>query len=474
MKRHGSKRHGSKRHGSAALCALVAASAFAGLAFAQSQTEKRLIGPAAFSDWRQDVPGAWRKIAPADLPAPLASEPTASRSQVSPRPDGAAPLTQEGFTAETFATGLAGPRVIRHAPNGDIFLSESIGGRIRVFRLEDGRVAPAQSEIFAADLERPYGVAFYPPGPEPRFVYVGTPTKILRFPYRNGDLKASGPAETIAALPGDGGHWTRDLVFSRDGKTLYVNVGSKTNVAEGHPRPSTEEIAALEKEHGAGASSGAEFERAAVLAFDPEGKGRRTVANGLRNCSGLRLRPQSDDLWCVVNERDMLGDDLPPDYATRVKDKGFYGWPWYYIGAHEDPRHAGERPDLAGKITTPDVLFQPHSAPLGLAFYDGGQFPAEFKGDAFVALHGSWNRAERTGYKVVRLRLQDGVPTGEYQDFLTGFVIDDTRVWGRPVDVAVARDGSLLVSEDGNGTIWRVSYSGKKPDVATGAPPAKQ
>ncbi|WP_159729876.1 sorbosone dehydrogenase family protein [Methylosinus sp. Ce-a6] len=440
---------------------LLLAGACAGLAFAQSEPARRLIGRAAFSDWRKDAPGAWRKITPTDLPAPLASEPTASRSQVVPRPEGAAPKTLDGFSAEVFASGLEGPRVIRVAPNGDIFVSESVGGRLRIFRLEDGKVAPASSHVFASELERPYGIEFYPPGPEPRFVYVGAPTKVLRFPYKNGDLKASGPAEIVARLPGaEGGHWTRDLVFSRDGKTLYVAVGSKTNVAEGHPRPSAAEVAELEKEHGLGASAGAELERATVLAIDPEGGSRRNVANGLRNCSGLQLRPNSDELWCVVNERDMLGDDLPPDYATRVKEGGFYGWPWHYIGAHEDPRHAGERPDLGDKITVPDVLFQPHSAPLGIAFYDGGQFPADYRGDAFVALHGSWNRAKRTGYKVVRLSFEDGVPTGEYQDFLTGFVVVDARVWGRPVDVAVARDGSLLVSEDGNGTIWRVSYSG--------------
>ena len=188
------------------------------------------------------------------LPAPLASEPTASRSQVVPRPDGAAPKTADGFSAEVFASGLRGPRVIRLAPNGDIFVTESVGGRVRIFRLEDGRITPVASHVFAAELERPYGIAFYPPGPEPRFVYIGTPTKVLRFPYRNGDLKASGPAETIASLPGaDGGHWTRDLVFSRDGKTLYVSVGSKTNVAEGHPRPTAQEVAQLEAAHGIGA-----------------------------------------------------------------------------------------------------------------------------------------------------------------------------------------------------------------------------
>jgi glucose/arabinose dehydrogenase len=207
--------------------------------------------------------------------------------------------------------------------------------------------------------------------------------------------------------------------------------------------------------------AGSEFERADVLAFDPDGGNKRVYATGLRNCSGMTIRLNNGELWCVVNERDMLGDDLPPDYATSVKEGQFFGWPWYYIGGRRDPRHAGERPELAERVTTPDVLIQPHSAPLGIAFYEGSQFPAHYRGDAFVALHGSWNRAKRTGYKVVRLKFQDGKPTGEYEDFLVGFVVDDTRVWGRPVGVAVAPDGSLLVSEDANGTIWRISFPAK-------------
>jgi len=263
----------------------------------------------------------------------------------------------------------------------------------------------------------------------------------------------------VSSLPSEGGHWTRDLAFSRDGKTLYVAVGSKTNAAEGQAALSPEDFKQLEMTRGVGASAGAELDRAAILAFDADGKNQRTFAAGLRNCSGLQLRPKSDELWCVVNERDMLGDDLPPDYATHVSEHGFYGWPWYYIGAHPDPRHSGEHPELADIVIKPDVLFQPHSAPLGIAFYDGNQFPSEFNGDAFVALHGSWNRSKRTGYKVVRLGFKNGQPSGEYQDFLTGFVVDDERVWARPVDIAIAHDGSLLVSEDGNGTIWRVSYS---------------
>jgi glucose/arabinose dehydrogenase len=195
-----------------------------------------------------------------------------------------------------------------------------------------------------------------------------------------------------------------------------------------------------------------------VLAFDPDGKNQKLFATGIRNCVGLAIQPGSGTPWCSTNERDGRGDNLVPDYVTRVREGAFYGWPWYYIGANEDPAHAGARPDLKDKVTTPDVLLQAHSASLGLTFYTGSSFPAEYRGDAFAAEHGSWNRAKRTGYKVIRIRLKDGVPTGEYEDFVTGFVIGDNEVWGRPVGVTVARDGALLVSEDGNGTIWRVSH----------------
>jgi glucose/arabinose dehydrogenase len=281
---------------------------------------------------------------------------------------------------------------------------------------------------------------------------------VVRFPYHNGDLKAALPPQTVVAnLPHGYGHSTRDVAFTPDGKRMLVSVGSASNVGEGMGSPpgGLEEWAST---HALGAAWGDETDRAAVLAFEPDGQNKALYATGIRNCVGLAIQPATGMPWCSTNERDGLGDDLVPDYVTRVKQGGFYGWPWFYIGAHRDPRHDGARVDLKDKVTVPDVLLQPHSASLGLTFYEASQFPSDYRGDAFAAEHGSWNRSRRTGYKVIRIRLKDGVPTGEYEDFVTGFVVNDREVWGRPVGVAVAHDGSLLISEDGNGTIWRVSH----------------
>jgi hypothetical protein len=286
--------------------------------------------------------------------------------------------------------------------------------------------------------------------------------------YRNGDLKARGPAEVIVPKLAQttGGHSTRDVAFSKDGKRMFLSIGSGSNVAEDMSKKNPEAIRLWESENGHGAAWGAESNRANIIVTDPEGRQpQRKFATGVRNGAVMAVNGSTGDLWVSTNERDGLGDDLVPDYITRVKEGGFYGWPWYYMGNHEDPRHAGERPDLAGAAIVPDVMLQSHSATLEIAFYTAtsgaSAFPAEYRGDIFAAFHGSWNRSSRTGYKVVRVRVHDGVPTGEYEDFLTGFVVDGKSVWGRPVGVAAAHDGALLVSDDGNGTLWRIAYTGK-------------
>jgi len=446
----------------------VTAAPAAGSVMAAPAAGPVLTGPAAFGDWRGDAPGVRRLIRPTDLPPPYGSRSASNTPSVVAPVAGSVPRAPAGFAVQLFASGLENPRLIRTAPNGDIFLAESSAGRVRVLRAADGAPRAERNEVFVSGLELPFGIAFYPPGPEPRWVYVATLNAVLRYPYRPGALRPTGAAETVVRRltgPG-GGHVTRDIQFTPDGKRMLVSVGSASNDAGGMPRLDPAQIQAWEAQHGPGAAWGPEANRADVLAFDPDGGNAAVFATGLRNCVGLAVHPATGDAWCSTNERDGLGDDLPPDYVTRVRPGSFFGWPWRYIGDHEDPRHKGERPDLAGRVTVPDVLVQPHSAPLAMGFYPlapagPAAFPAEYRGDAFVALHGSWNRARRTGYKLVRLRLRDGVPTGEYEDFLTGFVRDEDRVWGRPVGVTVARDGALLVTEDGNGTIWRVAPTGR-------------
>jgi glucose/arabinose dehydrogenase len=429
----------------------------AGAALAQNSPVRT--GKAAFGDWHTDAPGVTRKITPADLPRPLDTQPAANRSRVVAKPAGAALKAPEGFTVEPFATGMSGARVIRVAPNGDIFVSQSGLGKITVMRAPDGASKRQTTETFADGLNEPFGIVFYPLGPNPQYVYVGETNQVVRFPYKSGDLKASGKAELIVPNIPVGLHWTRDVAFSPDGATMYVSIGSGSNVAE--DLPPQPDLAAWQKTHGLGAAWGREEWRADVLAFDPDGKNRRPYATGIRNCSGLAVQAGTGTLFCATNERDLLGDNLPPDYVTSVKPDAFYGWPWFYIGDNQDPRHTNRRSDLKGRVTVPDVLLQPHSAPLGLAFNTGRQFPAAWEGDAFVALHGSWNRATHTGYKIVRLPFKNGKPTGEYQDFIVGFAAGEQDVWGRPVDVAFANDGSLLFSDDGNGVIYRVSYRAK-------------
>lgn len=402
-----------------------------------------------FHDYRDEKPGAVHRITISDLPKPFETASAQNAPKLIPRPEGTMPQAMPGYTVTQYARGFDHSRLIRTAPNGDLFVVESRPGRIKVLRgaAADGRAEV--TEVFATGLNRPFGVAFYPPGPKPTHVYVGNTDSIVRFPYRAGDLQARGPQEVIVpALPSGGqlpggGHWTRDVVFSRDGRKMFVGVGSLTNVDDPETNP-------------------AERDRAAVLEFNPDGTGRRVYASGIRNPVGLATHPRTGFLWASVNERDGLGDNLVPDYITRVENGAFYGWPWFYMGGHQDPRHADKHPELKAKVRTPDVLIQPHSASLQMVFYTGTQFPAEHRASIFAAQHGSWNKSMRTGFKVIRVPLKGDAATGEYQDFLTGFVTSDGQVWGRPVGVAVGADGSLFVSDDGTNSVWRVSYGGTK------------
>ena len=436
----------------------LAALLFAILASGPAAAEPEVLkGRDAFGDWRRDKPGTIRLISPQDLPRPGATASASRGARVVPHPFGASLQVPPGFKIERFAEGLSDPRVLKVAPNGDIFIAETGSGQIRVMRAADGASSPSVNEIFAGGLNEPFGIAFFPNGDKPEWIYVANTDSVVRFAYRAGDLKARGQRETVVPNLPAGGHSTRNIVFTRDDLRMLVSVGSGSNVGEGiGPPPGG--LAAWSDKRPLGAAWSYEQGRAAVLSFDPDGKNSKLFATGIRNCVGLAISPADGSAWCATNERDGLGDDLVPDYVTRVKEGAFYGWPWFYIGANEDPRLPGARTDLKDKVTIPDVLLQPHSAPLGLTFYDGSSFPADYRGDAFVTSHGSWNRSQRTGYKVIRIRLRDGVPTGEYEDFVTGFVLNDRDVWGRPVGVAVAHDGALLISEDGNGTIWRVSH----------------
>ena len=420
------------------------------------------------SDWQQAGPGVKHHLTVADLPAPFATTSAGNNPRVAPQPTNAVLSVPPGFTVRPFVEHLQNPRLLRVAPNGDIFIAETGRNRIRVLRAADGAEAPSDNQIFADGLDRPFGIAFYPVGDQPQWVYVANNNSVVRFAYHNGDLKAGAASEVIVPHLADsnGGHSTRDVAFSKDSRRMFISVGSGSNVAEGMGKKTPEEIQAWEAENGRGAAWGNETHRADVLVTDPDGHlPLKAFATGIRNGVGLAVNQVTGDLWVSTNERDGLGDNLVPDYITRVKEGGFYGWPWYYMGVLEDPRHAGERPDLAGQAIVPDVLEQAHSASLEMTFYTAtngaAAFPAEYRGDAFVAFHGSWNRNVRTGYKVARARLENGIPTGGYEDFLTGFVVDGRSVWGRPVGVAVAHDGALLVTEDGNGTMWRIAYEGK-------------
>ena len=416
--------------------------------------------PSPYADFRGQSPGKSHLIRVEDLPAPNEAQSIDNGPRLVPRPRDAVPQAPPGFKVQLYAEGLHNPRLVRVAPNGDAFVAESKHDTVRVLRGVTPEGKAAQASLYAKGLNKPFGVAFYPQGVEPQWLYVANTDAVVRFAYRNGDLVARGKPETIVPdLPGGGllrggGHWTRDLAFSADGKRMYVSVGSRSNVDDPDTTP-------------------AEFHRADILEFRLDGAGKtdgsgpRVFASGIRNAVGIAVNPRTGTLWASVNERDLLGDNLVPDYITTVREGGFYGWPWYYIGGHQDPRHAGKHPELRAKVIVPDVLLQPHFASLEMCFYPAADlgpaaFPAAYRGDIFAAEHGSWNRHERTGYEVIRVPLHGtDRATGEYEDFLTGFVTADGQVWGRPVGVAVANDGALLVTDDGSESVWRVAATGK-------------
>jgi glucose/arabinose dehydrogenase/cytochrome c2 len=416
------------------------------------------------ADWRRDAPGRAHRIDLAALPAPFATPSARNGPDLIHRPANAVLAVPPGFHVEPFAANLKGPRKMLAAANGDIFVSETVGGRISVLHPAADGTHAASSHVYLEGLKQPFGLAFYPNADHPQWLYVAETNRVTRYAFRAGDVQPSAKAEVVIPQLPSGGHFTRDIAFSPDGAQLFVSVGSASNIAESMSKKAPEEIESWEMEHGVGAAWDKETDRAAVLVFDAAAPAAAKIyATGLRNCVGLTVQPASGALWCTTNERDLLGDDLVPDYSTRVRRGGYYGWPWYYLGSNEDPRLEGDRPDLRGKVLVPDVPYQAHSASLGMTFYTASTgnsaFPPSYVGDALVAFHGSWNRSLRTGYKLVRVHMRNGEPTGDYEDFLTGFIVDNGNVWGRPVATTELKDGSLLLSDDGGNVIYRISYA---------------
>jgi glucose/arabinose dehydrogenase len=388
-------------------------------------------------DGPENRPGFRFEVRPGDMPRPFATPAAGNSSRRLERPTGATLRLPPGFRANLFAENLTHPRWLAVAANGDVFLAEPAAGRITLLRDGDGD-GDGRAEIagtFAHGFNRPHGLAF-----QNGYLYVAEPSRLWRIPYKKGDLEARGRPQPVAAagaLGGGGGHWTRNIAFAPDGRSFFVAVGSRGNIAE-EPLP-----------------------RASVQRFAADGSAQTTFASGLRNPVGIAFEPQSGELYVVVNERDGLGDGLVPDYLTRVRQDEFYGWPYAYIGRHPDPRYGDRRPELIAKSRVPDVLFRSHSAPLGLVFYDHTRFPETYRGDAFVALHGSWNASQPVGYMIARVPFKNGRPLGHYESFATGFWVaghQRAQVIGRPAGLAVAADGSLLVADDVGNVVWRIDY----------------
>lgn len=396
------------------------------------------------------------------LPAPFATPWYRKATQVVAMPDGHRLTVPAGFTVSTFADQLPMARFMALAPNGDVFLSEPVrdAGQITVLRDADKDGRAEMRETFATGLNRPFGLAFWKD-----YLYVGNNDSVIRFRYQRGQTVAGGPPEKIADLPPSDvaldedtakrlniplnqtrgyNHWTRNVMFNPAATKLYVTIGSATNATP--------------------ENAGVAIARAAIHEYNPDGTGHRVFASGLRNPTGLAWFPGSQTLWTAVNERDHLGDDLVPDFITSVRDGGFYGWPYAYIGKNVDPTVTTPRRDLVATSIVPDVLLPSHAAALGLLFYTGAQFPSEYRDSAFVALHGSINRSQLSGYSVARVPFRNGKPSGPPENFLTGFVArddDQKHAWGRPVGLLQLSDGSLLVSDDGGNRIWRVSYAAR-------------
>jgi glucose/arabinose dehydrogenase len=377
--------------------------------------------------------GAHFDIRPEGLPAPYATRSAGNPPETIARPEGAVPHVPAGFRANVFAAGMPNARWLAVAPNGDVFLAQSNDGKITLLRDANGDGMAERNAEYAGGFSQPHGLLVHGGA-----LYVGDTRNIWRIAYKDGDTRAGARRPILAegALGAGHGHWTRNLAADSRGR-IFVSIGSMSNVNE-EPKP-----------------------HAAISRV--EGGRLVTFASGLRNPVGIAFYPGTDNLFTVVNERDGLGDGLVPDYLTHVVDGAFYGWPYAYIGPNPDPDFGTRRPDLVKSARVPDLLFQAHSAALGLAFYTGTQFPAAYRGGAFVTLHGSWNSARPTGYKVVFVPFAGGRPKGGYDNFATGFWQSGTgraQVWGRPVGIAVARDGSLLIADDVADVVWRVSYSG--------------
>jgi glucose/arabinose dehydrogenase len=367
-----------------------------------------------------------------ELPAPYATPAANNRPRVIPQPEGSRLSVPNGFQIEIYQEGFKVPRFMMLGPSNEVLLSDAAsaragGGSVYVLQGKE------RKEIIKG-LDRPYGLALHD-----GWLYVGEPESIKRYKY---DAKAvtAGSGEEIVSLKGfGGGHWTRSLLFTRDGKRLCVGTGSGSNVSPGEdPR------------------------RAAINCYNPDGSGHEIFASGTRNPIGLKWYPGTDILWAAVQERDDLGDDLVPDYFTHIQKGAFYGWPYAYAGPNEDPRNKGQRPDLVAKTVQGDVLLGSHLAVLDFIFYTGKQFPKEYQGGAFLAFHGSWNRSKRVGQSVGFIPFKDGRPAGPITEVVKGWMLgpDQREVWGRPVGLLQLPDGSLLISEDGNNRIWHLSYKG--------------